>query len=95
MPEIQFQIQWPDGSKEVCYSPSLVVKNYFSAGQTYSLPEFLKRARESLNMASDRVQKKYGFPCGRALGQLAQLEAEAAKYATLDQAMIQVIQFIE
>ncbi len=29
MPEIRFQIQWSDGSQDICYSPSLIVKEYF------------------------------------------------------------------
>jgi hypothetical protein len=27
MPEIRFQIEWPDSSQEVCYSPSFPVKD--------------------------------------------------------------------
>lgn len=80
MPEINFKIQWPDGKQEVCYSPSLVVKDYFQVGETYSVSDFLARSRESLTVASDRVQAKYGFPCSRALGQLRQIESTAEAY---------------
>lgn len=80
MPEINFKIQWPDGEQAVCYSPSLVVKKYFQVGETYTVSDFLARSRESLTIASDRVQAKYGFPCSRALGQLRQIEAAAQPY---------------
>jgi len=32
MPEMQFQIRWPDGSETFCYSPSLVIKDYLKLG---------------------------------------------------------------
>ena len=80
MPEINFKIQWPDGKQETCYSPSLIVKEYFEPGERYSVADFVARSRESLTIASDRVQAKYGFPCSRALGQLRQLEATAENY---------------
>ncbi|MFM7324133.1 MAG: MSMEG_0570 family nitrogen starvation response protein, partial [Nodosilinea sp.] len=54
MPEIRFQIQWPDGSRETCYSPSLVVKDYFVAQQAYPLEDFVQRSRTALQIASDR-----------------------------------------
>jgi uncharacterized repeat protein (TIGR04042 family) len=39
MPEMHFKIQWPDGSEEACYSPSLIIKKYFQPGQDYSLTD--------------------------------------------------------
>ena len=45
MPEIRFQIQWPDGSQETCYSPSLVVKDYFTPNSDYDLGDFVQRSR--------------------------------------------------
>jgi uncharacterized repeat protein (TIGR04042 family) len=95
MPEIRFQIQWPDGSRETCYSPSLVVKDYFSPGKNYPLDEFLDRSRMALKIASDRVQAKYGFPCGRALGQLQTIESRAAQFSHLDSPQVSMLQFLE
>ncbi|MEO1692730.1 MAG: MSMEG_0570 family nitrogen starvation response protein, partial [Cyanobacteria bacterium J06631_6] len=77
MPEINFKIQWPDGTQQSCYSPSLVVKKYFIPGDTYPLCEFVEKSRTALNIASDRVKQAYGFPCSRALGQLKQIESKA------------------
>ena len=31
-------------------------------------------------IASDRVREKYGFPCSRALGQLARIETTAGRF---------------
>ncbi|MEM8810686.1 MAG: MSMEG_0570 family nitrogen starvation response protein [Cyanobacteria bacterium P01_G01_bin.38] len=93
MPEIHFKIQWPDGKQETCYSPSLVVKDYFTAGEAYTVTEFLERSRESLQIASDRVQAKYGFPCGRALGQLRQIETAVQPYLGLPEGKVTILQF--
>ena len=81
MPEMRFVIRWPDGRRETCYSPSLVIRDYFDERASYPLDDFLARARTALGVASDRVKAKYGFACSRALGQLARLEAGAAGFA--------------
>jgi uncharacterized repeat protein (TIGR04042 family) len=94
MPEIHFKIQWPDGQQEVCYSPSLVVQKYFQAGETYSIGEFLERSRTSLQIASDRVEAKFGFPCSRALGQLKKIEATALPYLQQPEATVTVLEFV-
>jgi uncharacterized repeat protein (TIGR04042 family) len=95
MPEIHFQIKWPDGKSETCYSPSLIVKEYFVPDCEYSLEDFVSRSRTALNIASDRVLAKYGMPCGRALGQLHQIETTAATYQNLPEHRVKFIQFIE
>jgi len=95
MPEIRFHVEWPDGSQESCYSPSLGVKNYFAPGETYTLDDFVQRSRTALTIASDRVQAKYGFPCSLALGQLQKIEQKAAQFAQLPQSHVRLIQFAE
>ncbi len=95
MPEIRFQIQWSDGSQDICYSPSLVVKNYFIPDRDYDLDDFVQRSQTALQIASDRVQAKYGRPCGLALGQLQEIEAKSAQYRHLPDPKVRVIQFIE
>lgn len=74
MPEVYFRIRWPDGSTDMCYSPSLVVKDYFEPRTSYPIAEFLKRSQAALLAASDRVQEKYGAQCSRALDQLHRIE---------------------
>jgi uncharacterized repeat protein (TIGR04042 family) len=78
---MRFVIRWPDGRRETCYSPSLVVRDFLREGETYQLDDFLVRARTALNAASERVRQKYGHACSLALGQLARIEAAAAAFA--------------
>ena len=47
MPEMHFVIAWPDGREETCYSPSLVIKDFFEAGRTYPIRHFLDLSRKS------------------------------------------------
>ncbi len=95
MPEMRFEIEWPDGTRETCYSPSLVIKDYLEAGGVYSLAAFLQRSRSALQIASARVQEKYGFPCSRALGQLRQIETAANRFTERPDAKIIIIAFYE
>jgi uncharacterized repeat protein (TIGR04042 family) len=80
MPELHFSIRWPDGSAETCYSPSTTIREHFTPGTHYPMPEFLARSRIALTAASDRVRQRYGAPCSLALGQLARIETGAARY---------------
>jgi uncharacterized repeat protein (TIGR04042 family) len=66
MPEMTFELRWPDGSRECCYSPSLVVHDYLKTGATYTIADFLDRAGTALAEASDRVRAKFGFACTSA-----------------------------
>lgn len=95
MPEINFNIQWPDGTKETCYSPSLVIKKYFIPGEEYDLTEFVERSRTALNLASDRVKAAYGYPCNLAIGQLNKIETKASQYQDSDAPTVKFIEFVE
>jgi uncharacterized repeat protein (TIGR04042 family) len=95
MPEMTFHIRWPDGSVEPCYSPSLVIKDYFAVGETYAVPEFLARSRVALTIASDRVRDKYGFACSRAIGQLARIENGAKRFESAANGGVTVTSFQE
>ncbi|MDQ8021835.1 MAG: MSMEG_0570 family nitrogen starvation response protein [Moraxellaceae bacterium] len=93
MPEMHFRVRWPDDSENDCYSPSLVIKDYFTPGQHYPLADFMQRSREALNIASERVRAKYGFACSSAMDQLARLEATAARFEQQPDASVQVVRF--
>ncbi len=95
MPEMRFHISWPDGEAESCYSPSLVIKDYFEPGESYELADFLVRSRTALTIASDRVRARYGHPCSLALGQLSRIEATGARYRALPNAHVRVEAFDE
>lgn len=95
MPAMHFQLRWPDGSVSRCYSPSLVIKDYFQPGQTYPLPLFMTQVHEALNIASERVRAKYGFACSQALDQLERIEHAATRFAAQADAQVEVLAFEE
>lgn len=94
MPEMCFTIAWPDGRQEACYSPSLVIREHFTEGSAYPLPDFMDRARTALTIASERVAARYGHPCSLALGQLARLEATAERFRDDPQAHVTCLSFL-
>ena len=91
MPEMHFQVRWPDGHVDNCYSPSLVVREHLRVGASYPLPEFLHRVHTALQQASERVRIKYGHPCTRALGQWSAIEATAQRHPR--EARVSVLNF--
>jgi uncharacterized repeat protein (TIGR04042 family) len=95
MPEMRLIIRWPDGVEEACYSPSLVIKDYFALGESYALPDFVERSRTALTIASERVKAKYGMSCSLALGQLARIEAAAARFAESPVTAVTIVAFQE
>lgn len=95
MPEMHFLIRWPDGTAETCYSPSLVVKDFLSPGQIYPLADFLDRSRTALNIASERVEAKYGWRCSRAAAQLTRIETAARAFSSLPDPQVTVETFEE
>jgi uncharacterized repeat protein (TIGR04042 family) len=94
MPVMHFHIKWPDEREENCYSPSQVVSDYFNPGQDYPVDDFVFRAREALNIASERVRAKYGFACSAAMDQLAKIEEEAERFAHQPDARVTVIALV-
>lgn len=80
MPEMHWTLRWPDGSEERCYSPSSVITELFTPGQSYPLPDFLHRARIAMERASNRVERKYGFACSSAMDQLDRIERRVAEF---------------
>jgi uncharacterized repeat protein (TIGR04042 family) len=94
MPEMRFCVLWPDGSREICYSPSRVVQDYFVAGSSYTLVDFLERSRAALTAAAERVRQIYGAPCSRALGQLAAIESKSRAFAEGPEAHVTVEAFV-
>ncbi len=80
MPEMHFTVQWPDGSEDSCYSPSLVVSELMTEGAIYPVYEFMERSRAALRIGAERVRAKYGFYCSAAMDQLSALETRAQGY---------------
>ena len=93
MPEMRFRIRWPSGVEESCYSPSLVIKDYFEPGASYPLPDFLARSRTALQIASDRVKARYGMPCGLAMGQSSRIAATGKTFSDIPNPIVTVLSF--
>ncbi len=93
MPEMRFRIRWPNGATEACYSPSLVITEFFAPGESYALADFLQRSRSALNIASDRVEAKYGYACSRAMAQLTRIETVAKSFSAAADARVTVEAF--
>ncbi len=81
MPEMRFEVRWPDGSRREYYSPSFVVEDYLQPGRAYPVADFVGRSREALRQASERVRAAYGMPCSLAAASLASIERAAATFA--------------
>ena len=86
MPEMHFTIEWPNGRRERCYSPSYIIEEFLTVGQAYAVPEFLERAAAALEGASERVRQRYGFACSSALDQLRELRASSAELSADEKA---------
>ena len=65
MPEINFQLNLPDGKKKSLYSPSTVILEYLKPGDSLKISDFKSLAIQ--HKASEKVRAKYGFACTRTL----------------------------
>ena len=95
MPEMRFVIRWPDGRQESCYSPSLVIRDFLREGESYPSRRLPAAQPQALQIASERVEAKYGYACSLALGQLARIEAGAAPFEGHDAAACACETFLE
>ena len=46
MPEMHFRVRFPNGATIDCYSPSYVIEDYLSEGQSYAVSRSFWSARE-------------------------------------------------
>jgi uncharacterized repeat protein (TIGR04042 family) len=92
---MRMSIRWPDGAHESCYSPSLVLKDYFQVGRSYAVADFRDRSRAALTIAGERVRAKFGFPCVLAADQLARIEERCRAFAAFPDAQVRVEAFHE
>ena len=90
MPEMRFEVVWPDGTTARCYSPSLVVKEHLAVGASYPVHEFVSRAATALDIGSERVRARFGMPCSRAIAQKAAIERQAAAFAPDSTVLVRV-----
>ena len=83
MPELRFRIRWPDGSTLECYSPSTIIRQFFSAGEELTVGELIDKSREAFGRAEDRVAERYGFRCTAAAAQRDDILAYAKRFEPL------------
>lgn len=84
MPEVGFEVRWPDGQLQRCMSPSRSIEAVLVAGGRYPVDEFVQRAGDALRLGSERVRQRYGFHCTAAAAEIAAIEARAAQLDPLE-----------
>ena len=84
MPEVRFQLEWPDGKSSTLYSPSTVISDYFRPGDSLLVSELEERGVEALRAASERVRVRFGFACTRADEEESQLRQWVSRYSSDD-----------
>lgn len=93
MPEVRFEVRWPDETTTLCYSPSSTIRDYFTPGQSYALKDFVRLSQTALNHASERVRQRYGYACSSAAHQLSEIERRAMAYAASADVTVTVLRF--
>jgi putative flavoprotein involved in K+ transport len=91
---MHFSVRWPNGATVECYSPSYIIEEYLTVGQSYSVAEFVARTRAALEIASERVRERYGFACSSALDQQSAIERKASELSPAERAeTVTVLEF--
>lgn len=80
MPEVRFQLEWPDGQSSTLYSPSTVILEYLKPGDSFRVSELESLGVRALRAASERVRARYGFACTRTDEEESQLRQWIARY---------------
>ncbi|MGU3294577.1 MSMEG_0570 family nitrogen starvation response protein [Williamsia sp. M5A3_1d] len=81
MPEMTFDVRWPDGSVDRCYSPSLVMHDHLTDGASYTVDDFVTRSVSALDAAAERVRAKYGFACTSAMATSEKIVSSSTRFA--------------
>ena len=84
MPEVRFQLEWPDGQSSTLYSPSTVILDCLRPGDSLLISELEVRGVEALRAASERVRARYGFACTRTDEEESQLRQWISRYSSDD-----------
>ncbi len=82
MPEVHFQVSWPDGHVQQCVSPSRAIEAHLAPAATYPVAEFVRRVSSGMDAASDRVRQQYGMACTAAMAQKEDVAAAAAVHGS-------------
>jgi putative flavoprotein involved in K+ transport len=90
MPEVHFQVSWPDGFVQQCTSPSRAIEAHLAPGASYPVGEFVRRVQEGMDAASERVRQQYGMACSAAMAQREQVEMAARAHAPDGDGLVRV-----
>ncbi|HWF54820.1 MAG TPA: MSMEG_0569 family flavin-dependent oxidoreductase [Solirubrobacteraceae bacterium] len=77
MPRVTVQIRWADGAEQAAVSPSRAIERFVVARGRYPRDELVRRLRDGLAAASERVRERYGVACTAAAEELAAVQAGA------------------
>jgi len=91
MPAVNIRLRWPNGQETNTYSPSTSIYDYLESGKRYSIGDFLSRAENGLNAASERVRQVKGFYCSAAMDSLESLRLMARGF-DVDTAAVDVLE---
>ena len=80
VPEVFFEIEWPDKKVSTHYSPSRIVGEYFQKGQRLTVEDLVRTSSKALQHASERVEARYGFTCAGARESLDEILGIASAY---------------
>lgn len=80
MPATHFRVVWPDGTRQRCFSPSLVAQDVLGVGKSYSLAEFVGRADRALQLGSKRVRERFAVECSMSAKQHALINRGAIEF---------------
>ena len=89
MPVTYINIEWPNNETDKVYSPSSVVKEYFNASESLTIPDFLNACNQSLEIASERVRKKYGYACTSAQSESQRIKNKCKNFTANE--MVKII----
>jgi uncharacterized repeat protein (TIGR04042 family) len=84
MPAVEFMIRWPDGIRQRCSAPSAVIGEHLTLGLALPVAEFVARSAVAMDAAGALVRARYGFSCGTAAEQQAEIVRAAARYDGVD-----------
>ena len=82
MPEVHFQVSWPDGHVQQCTSPSRAIEAHLAPAASYPVAEFVRRVNAGMDAASDRVRQQYGMACTAAMAQKDDVADAAAVHGS-------------
>jgi len=95
VPELHFRVRLPDDTVSRCYSPSTSIRDALTPGREYPVDEFVSVSTAALEHGSRRVAQKYGWGCGHALAQIAEIRRRAEDFSGRPNARVVVEGFEE